>query len=88
MHQRRGPCQERWYVNDREPGCTYKDASTRGRISATAQCPAGRTQKIAGGYTPTSFTVIVAGSSPAGSASLTMSGKRLGACPAGEDDEE
>ena len=75
-----------WYVNEREPGCTYRDVSPPGRIVASAQCSSGRTQKISGSYTPTSFTVTAAGSSPAGAATLTFSGKRVGACAA--DDEE
>lgn len=77
-----------WYVNNREPGCTYKDTSAAGRINATSQCANGRTQKISGNYTPTSFTVIAAGGNSKGSMTISMASKRIGACPASSSDDE
>ena len=80
---------DNWLGNQSDPSCSYTKAPfVGGRINASAVCSKDkRSTKINGTYTATSFNMTLTSTSPTGSATMTMTGRRIGNCTGNEDEE-
>lgn len=77
-----------WYQSgESSDGCARKDASGGGRINVSAQCGGQGSVQLTGTSSPTSFTATLASTNKSGKMTTLLSGRRIGACTADEDEE-